>query len=235
MLAEQTLLNAAVLTVDATASDAALAGIVFNVLLIVRAPLQLFQAVQTSLLPHLAGLEATQGHDAFRRAIRVDGAGHRRLRGSRWRSGCSRSARSSWSSLFGQDFDYDRVGLALVGHRDGAPPDRRDAQPGALARGRRGCAAARWLARRGGVRGVDAAAAGRRPAAARRGRLRPRHRPVVRAPARLCTGWGGRADEARMRLAPHRPRRGLRGASRAPAHRLRRHRPQRPPDRRLRP
>jgi len=51
MLAEQTLLNAAVLTVDATSGNRALAGPVFNVLLIARAPLQLFQAVQTSLLP----------------------------------------------------------------------------------------------------------------------------------------------------------------------------------------
>ena len=53
MLAEQTILNAAVLTVDATARSRALAGVVFNVLLIARAPLQLFQAIQTSLLPHL--------------------------------------------------------------------------------------------------------------------------------------------------------------------------------------
>ena len=43
----------------------------FNVLLIARAPLQLFQAIQTSLLPHLSGLEATEGHEAFARAIRV--------------------------------------------------------------------------------------------------------------------------------------------------------------------
>src|SRR3954452_7400795 len=41
MLAEQALLNAPVLTVEATAANAALAGIVFNVLLIARAPLQL--------------------------------------------------------------------------------------------------------------------------------------------------------------------------------------------------
>ena len=54
------------------AGDAAVAGIVFNVLLITRAPLQLFQSVQTSLLPHLAGLEATEGHEAFARAIRHD-------------------------------------------------------------------------------------------------------------------------------------------------------------------
>src|SRR5436305_1894224 len=69
MAAEQALLNAPVLTVDAFATRAALAGFVFNVLLIARAPLQLFQAVQIALLPHLAGLEATAGRAAFRRAI----------------------------------------------------------------------------------------------------------------------------------------------------------------------
>ena len=59
-LAEQTLLNAAVLTVSATATPRS-RGVVFNALLITRAPLQLFQSVQTSLLPHLSGLEATEG------------------------------------------------------------------------------------------------------------------------------------------------------------------------------
>ena len=61
MLSEQTLLNAAVLTVDATSHNGALAGIVFNVLLIARAPLQLFQAIQTSLLPHLTGWRRRTG------------------------------------------------------------------------------------------------------------------------------------------------------------------------------
>jgi O-antigen/teichoic acid export membrane protein len=71
-LAEQTLLNAAVLTVAAaTPRGSGLPGIVFDVLLITRAPLQLFQAIQTSLLPHLTGLEATAGADAFARAIRL--------------------------------------------------------------------------------------------------------------------------------------------------------------------
>ena len=51
--------------------DAAVAGFVFNVLLIARAPLQLFQAIQGSLLPHLAGLEAREGRAEFARAIRV--------------------------------------------------------------------------------------------------------------------------------------------------------------------
>src|SRR5271154_960793 len=71
MVAEQVLLNAAVLTVDATSRVHTLAGVVFNVMLIARAPLQLFQAIQTSLLPHLTGLETTEGHAAFAQAIRV--------------------------------------------------------------------------------------------------------------------------------------------------------------------
>jgi O-antigen/teichoic acid export membrane protein len=71
MLAEQTLLNAAVLTSDLTADDAVVAGFVFNVLLIARAPLQLFQAVQGSLLPHLAGLEARAGRAEANRAVRI--------------------------------------------------------------------------------------------------------------------------------------------------------------------
>ena len=71
MVAEQTLLNAAVLATELTAADAAVAGFVFNVLLIARAPLQLFQAVQGSLLPHLAGLEAGEDRAAAARAVRV--------------------------------------------------------------------------------------------------------------------------------------------------------------------
>ncbi|MDA0185017.1 hypothetical protein OJ997_32230 [Solirubrobacter phytolaccae] len=70
MAAEQTLLNAGVLMADVTATDAAVAGYVFNALLITRAPLQLFQAIQGALLPHLAGLEAKAGKAEFEKAIR---------------------------------------------------------------------------------------------------------------------------------------------------------------------
>ena len=68
MLAEQTLMNAGVLIVAANAGSKAgltvgITGFVFNVLLIVRAPLQLFQAIQTSILPHLASLEARESAD----------------------------------------------------------------------------------------------------------------------------------------------------------------------------
>jgi O-antigen/teichoic acid export membrane protein len=70
MLSEQTFLNAGPLLVNATAGAAA-AGYIFNVLMIARAPLQLFQAVSTSLLPHLTTL-GSQGNEAdFRASVRV--------------------------------------------------------------------------------------------------------------------------------------------------------------------
>ncbi len=73
MLAEQTFLNAGPLIVNATegAAGAALAGFTFNVLLVARAPLQLFQAVQTSILPHLTRLGARGETDPFRRSVNV--------------------------------------------------------------------------------------------------------------------------------------------------------------------
>src|SRR5918994_4992193 len=73
MLSEQTFLNAGPLLVNATAGAAA-AGFIFNVLMIARAPLQLFQAVSTSLLPHLTRLRARsggEGEQAFRASVRV--------------------------------------------------------------------------------------------------------------------------------------------------------------------
>ena len=70
MLSEQTFLNAGPLLVNATAG-AATAGYVFNILMIARAPLQLFQAVQTSLLPHLTTLGSRGEERDFRASIRV--------------------------------------------------------------------------------------------------------------------------------------------------------------------
>jgi O-antigen/teichoic acid export membrane protein len=70
MLSEQTFLNAGPLLVNATAGAAA-AGYIFNVLMIARAPLQLFQAVQTSLLPHLTTLGSRGEEEDFRASVRV--------------------------------------------------------------------------------------------------------------------------------------------------------------------
>jgi O-antigen/teichoic acid export membrane protein len=70
MLSEQTFLNAGPLLVNATAGAAA-AGYIFNVLMIARAPLQLFQAVSTSLLPHLTTLGSQGNERDFRASVRV--------------------------------------------------------------------------------------------------------------------------------------------------------------------
>jgi O-antigen/teichoic acid export membrane protein len=144
MLSEQTLLNAAVLTVAATSPDKALTGIVFDVLLIARAPLQLFQAIQTSLLPHLTGLEATAGHDAFARAIRTTVlaiAGFSAVVAI----GLLAAGPFVMAHLFGQHYSYGRVGLALVGAGMGLHLASGALNQAALARDRARAAALCWL------------------------------------------------------------------------------------------
>jgi O-antigen/teichoic acid export membrane protein len=144
MVAEQALLNGPVVAVDATAADAALAGFVFNVLLITRAPLQLFQAIQTSLLPHLAGLAATGGGEDFRHAIRVTVLA---IAGFTAAVALGLAAIGPWAMdlLFGGDFDYERTGLVLVGIGMGFHLTAGTLNQAALARGRAVWAAAAWL------------------------------------------------------------------------------------------
>jgi O-antigen/teichoic acid export membrane protein len=143
MLAEQVLLNAAVLTVDATSVNRALAGVVFNVLLIARAPLQLFQAIQTSLLPHLTGLEATAGHDAFARAIRVTVVAIAAF-ALAVALGLLTAGPFVMRHLFGQPFAYNRFGLALIGLGMGLHLASGALNQAALARDRARAAAACW-------------------------------------------------------------------------------------------
>jgi O-antigen/teichoic acid export membrane protein len=145
MLSEQTLLNAAVLTVDATASKRALAGIVFNVLLIARAPLQLFQAIQTSLLPHLTGLEATAGHEAFAKAIRTTVLAILAFAGVVSLGLLIVGPYALRHVFFGQDFTYKGTGLALIGIGMGLHLTSGALNQAALARDRARAAAACWL------------------------------------------------------------------------------------------
>ena len=144
MLAEQALLNAPVLIADGTASDAALAGFVFNVLLIARAPLQLFQAVQTSLLPHLATLQATSDRGEFARAIRVTLLAIGAFAGA-VALGLLLIGPWAMDVLFGSDFDYGRVGLAVVAVGMGCHLAAGTLNQAALARGRQREAAIAWL------------------------------------------------------------------------------------------
>ena len=145
MVAEQTLLNAAVLTVEGTSTDAALAGIVFSVLLIARAPLQLFQAVQGSLLPHLAGLQATAGAAEFRRAIRVTvlAIGGFALAVA---TGLFAVGPPVVEGLFDIERDIGRGGLALVGLGMGFHLVAGTLNQAALARGQARGAALAWMA-----------------------------------------------------------------------------------------
>jgi O-antigen/teichoic acid export membrane protein len=143
MLSEQTILNAAVLTVAATSPNKALAGIVFDVLLIARAPLQLFQAIQTSLLPHLTGLEATAGHEAFARAIRTTVLAIAAFAAA-VALGLLAVGPFVMTHLFGQPFSYGRIGLALVGVGMGLHLISGALNQAALARDRARAAAACW-------------------------------------------------------------------------------------------
>jgi O-antigen/teichoic acid export membrane protein len=144
MLSEQTLLNAAVLTVAGTSDKEALVGVVFQVLLIARAPLQLFQAIQTSLLPHLTGLEATAGHDAFARSIRVTVLAIG-LFATAVALALLAIGPFVMRHLFGQHYAYDRLGLALVGVGMGLHLASGALNQAALARDRARAAALCWL------------------------------------------------------------------------------------------
>jgi O-antigen/teichoic acid export membrane protein len=144
MLSEQALLNAAVLTVYAT-SDQTLAGIVFNVMLIARAPLQLFQAIQTSLLPHLTGLEAKEGHAAFARAIRLTVLAIAAFAAAVALGLLLIGPFVMGHVLFGQPYTYGRLGLALIGLGMGMHLTSGALNQAALARNRARAAAACWL------------------------------------------------------------------------------------------
>ena len=139
-LAEQTLLNVAVLLVPGSGQ----AGIVFSALLIARAPLQLFQAVQTSLLPHLAGLEATEGRDAFARAIRQTVLAIAAFAGA---VAIGLLAIGPWvMETVLNKTGYGRLGLAVLAIGMGLHLASGTFNQAALARGRAHQAAAMWLA-----------------------------------------------------------------------------------------
>jgi O-antigen/teichoic acid export membrane protein len=142
-LAEQALLNAAILTAGAAAGTAT-AGLVFNALLVARAPLFLFQSVQTSLLPHLSGLEATAGSAAFGRAVRVTLLAIAGFAGA-VALGLLALGPFAMGLVFGDGDSYGRVGLAVVAVGMGFHLGAGTLNQAALARGRARPAAVAWL------------------------------------------------------------------------------------------
>ena len=150
MFAEQTLMNGGVLVVAASSGagglTSGLTGFVFNVMLIVRAPLQLFQAVQTSILPHLAGLEARESSDEFHRAIRVTILAIAGFAGA-VAIGLLAFGPPVMTAILGdKGFHYGRIGLAVVGLGMGLHLISGTLNQAALARGRSMLASAAWLA-----------------------------------------------------------------------------------------
>ncbi len=142
-LAEQTLVNVGVIVANGQAS-AAVAGAVFNALLITRAPLQLFQSIQTSLLPHLAGLEATEGHEAFAKAIRTTILAICAFAGA-VALGLLVIGPTVMRIVFGDETSYGRWGLAVVAVGMGFHLAAGTLNQAALARGRAGHAVVAWL------------------------------------------------------------------------------------------
>jgi O-antigen/teichoic acid export membrane protein len=147
MVCEQTFLNAGPLLIQASeegARGAALAGIVFNVLLIARAPLQLFQAVQTSILPHLTRLRAGGESDPFRRSVNLTLIA---IAGFAACVALVMLVLGPWimDLLFGGDFDYERGGLVLVSFGMGLYLAAATLNQALLAHGRAAQASASWL------------------------------------------------------------------------------------------
>jgi O-antigen/teichoic acid export membrane protein len=146
MASEQTFLNAGPVLVNATVAveGAALAGFVFNAVLIARAPLQLFQAVQAAILPHLTRLRARGHADPFHRSVTLT------LQAIAGFAAAVTLALlavgpEAMDLLFGGDFDYARGGLALMGLGMGLYLAAATLTQAALARGQAERASVRWL------------------------------------------------------------------------------------------
>ena len=152
MLAEQTFLNAGPLLVRATEGEqgAALAGFAFNVLLLARAPLVLFQAVQTSILPHLTRLWVGAGGavdgdvDPFRRSVNLTLAAIGVFSGS-VALVMAVAGPQLMGVVFGGDFHYDRGGLVLVSLAMGLYLSAATVNQALLAQGRARQAAMVWV------------------------------------------------------------------------------------------
>ena len=147
MVCEQAFLNAGPLIVKgaAEANGVALAGFAFNVVLIARAPLQLFQAIQTAILPHLTELSATEDVPAFRRSIAVT---VRAIAAFAAVVSLALLAIGPFAMhvLFGdKGFDYDRLGLVAIGAGMGLYLCAATLNQAALARGRAAHAAVCWV------------------------------------------------------------------------------------------
>ncbi len=147
MFSEQAFLNAGPL-ITRGLQGAEAAGFIFNVLMLARAPLQLFQAVSTSILPHLTNLHTSTDPESEREF-------HRSVRGVL----LGVAAFTAFTALvvlvagpklmqiaFSDKFEYDRAGLLLVTLGMGLYLASVTVNQACLAQGQVRRAAARWIA-----------------------------------------------------------------------------------------
>ena len=149
MLSEQMILNSGVLLVALTEDNRKLTALVFAVLMIARAPLQLFQAVSTTLLPHLTRLivheQGGADEGGFARSVRLTVLACLAF-GAVTVLGVLAVGPPAMRLLFGSGFDYDRFGLALVAAGMGLYLAATTLNQAALAQGRARSAALSWAA-----------------------------------------------------------------------------------------
>jgi O-antigen/teichoic acid export membrane protein len=146
MLSEQVLISSGALFVRA-AEGAAAAGFIFNVLMVARAPLVLFQAIAASLLPHLTRLRTrgdASGEDAFRMSVNTT-----LLTIAAFASVTTLAVLAIGPQVmqiaFGDKFTYDRLGLAIVAVGMGFYLTAAALNQAALAQGQARRAAIPWV------------------------------------------------------------------------------------------
>jgi O-antigen/teichoic acid export membrane protein len=147
MFSEQAFLNAGPIVIWALDGSAS-AGFIFNVLMLARAPLQLFQAVSTSILPHLTSLHTSTAPDSEREF-------HRSVRGVLFGVGAFAAFTAVvvliagpqlMQLAFSDKFEYDRPGLLLAALGMGLYLGAVTLNQACVAQGQVRRAAARWIA-----------------------------------------------------------------------------------------
>ncbi len=146
MFSEQAFLNAGPLIARGL-QGAAAAGFIFNVLMIARAPLQLFQAVSTSILPHLTSLHTSDAPDSareFHRSVRMVLLGI-----AAFTAIVALAVLLAGPQLmqlaFSKKFTYDRAGLLLVTLGMGLYLSSVTVNQACIAQGQVRRASARWI------------------------------------------------------------------------------------------
>jgi O-antigen/teichoic acid export membrane protein len=146
MFSEQAFLNAGPL-ITRGLQGAAAAGFIFNVLMIARAPLQLFQAVSTSILPHLTSLHTSTEADSerqFHHTVRMVLLGLAAFTAVAFLA-MGLAGPKLMQIAFSDKFTYDRPGLLLVVLGMGLYLGSVTLNQACLAQGQVRRAAARWL------------------------------------------------------------------------------------------